>query len=65
MTNLRRPRSLSFKEALALKKWQCLLALTRLVAEARRWAGIFNRNRSLMALAFLGGMLLGLLPLLR
>jgi hypothetical protein len=58
-------RRLAIREELRLRQWQAILACTRLAGQARRWAALFNRNRSLMALAFLIGVLLGLLPLLR
>ena len=60
-----RARRLAVREELRLRQWQLILGLTRLAAQARRWARIFNQHRSLMALAFLIGVLLGLLPLMR
>lgn len=60
-----RSRRLTFREELRLRQWQLILALTRWATEARRWAGLFNQHRSLMMLAFLSGVLLGLLPFFR
>ncbi len=65
MVHLYTSRRLAFREELKLRYWQFILALTRLAAGAKEWAQIFNQNRKLMALAFLVGVLIGLVPLLK
>ena len=64
MLNMYKPTPLDVREELKLKYWQFLLGLTRVAAGARRWFTLFNQNRKLMALAFLVGVLLGLIPLI-
>ena len=53
------------REELKLKYWQGILGLTRLALRAQQWAHLFAQHRKLMALSFLTGVLIGLLPLLK
>jgi len=65
MINLYTSRRPALREELKLRYWQFILQLTRLAAGAKEWAHLFNQNRKLMALAFLVGVLIGLIPLLK
>ena len=65
MINLYTSRHLTLREELKLRYWQFVLQLTRAAAGAKEWAHLFRQNRRLMALAFLTGVLIGLIPLLR
>jgi|WetSurMetagenome_2_1015567.scaffolds.fasta_scaffold1329174_1 hypothetical protein len=53
-----------WREELKLKYWQFVLRLARAATGARRWAHLFNENRNFMALAFLTGLLIGLISVL-
>jgi hypothetical protein len=53
------------QDEIKLKYWQFVLGLTRVAAHAKRWGIIFNQHRTIMALAFLAGILLGLIPALK
>ena len=55
----------SLSQEVKLRCWQGVLGLTRLAAGAQQWVRLFNENRRLMALAFLGGVLIGLIPLIK
>ena len=65
MINFCTPRRLALREELKLRYWQFVLQITRLAAGAKQWAHLFNQNRKVMALAFLVGVLMGLIPLMR
>ena len=63
MLNLCNP--LHLHDELQLKYWQFILRVTRFAAQAKRWGAIFAQNRAIMALAFLAGILIGLIPAIR
>jgi hypothetical protein len=65
MLNFYTSESHPVREELKLRCWQFVLRLTRLAAGAQEWAHLFNQNRKLMALAFLTGVLIGLIPLIK
>ena len=65
MLNIYTSGQATWREELKLRYWQLVLRLTRLATAAHQWARLFHQNRTLMAVAFLIGVLLGLIPLIR
>ena len=65
MLNLYLSGQHTLRKELVLRYWQLVLRLTQLAAGVYRWACIFIENLNLMMLAFLAGLLIGLVPLLK
>ncbi len=65
MSHIAIPRRHSLSQEVKLRCWQGVLGLTRLAIAAQQWVCLFNENRRLMALAFLFGVLIGLIPLIK
>lgn len=63
MLNLYNP--LDLHDELQLKYWQFVLRVTRFATQAKRWGSLFKQNRAIMAMAFLTGILIGLIPAIR
>ncbi len=58
-------RPINLEDEVKLRYWQFVLRLTRLAAGAKQWGLIFRQHRAIMAVAFLAGIMLGLIPALR
>ncbi len=54
--------TLDLRQEFLLRYWQSLLGLTRLAVTARAWLALFYTHRRLMAMAFLVGVLIGVIP---
>jgi hypothetical protein len=55
----------SLRAELELRYWQLVLQLTRVAAGAHAWGQIFFENRYFMALAFMSGILMGLISVIK